>query len=100
MKYGNCCQKPLEDDELELLENCLDKVSELSTIEISTLYYIAGFVAFREHLNEGLDIENEYPELAKNDASEFTDLVSNGRLTDQQWSYLNIRKLRIRTTST
>ena len=36
-----CCEKPLDDNELECLDTCFEDSSELSDLEKSTLYYIA-----------------------------------------------------------
>ena len=77
MPYSNehmkeeCCEKPLSDKEVELLDD--DPNDKLSDVEMSTLYYISGYVA--EKHNIGLDApESHFFE------SEFTSNVSRGRL--------------------
>ena len=77
MPYSNehmkeeCCEKPLSDKEVELLDD--DPNDKLSDVEMSTLYYISGYVA--EKHNIGLDApESHFFE------SEFTSNVSRGLL--------------------
>ena len=69
----DCCIQPLNHDELRLLDDCFDLPSNLSEIERSSVYYIAGYVCFKENIRcyEQLDC----PE------SEFAGEVSRGRLS-------------------
>ena len=70
-----CCISNVEDKDegIELVESCFEESLNLSDSERSTLYFISGYVAYRENIGvsyEGLG-----------HASEFTNLVSRGRLS-------------------
>ena len=45
---------------MELLDACFEMVSTLSEVEKSTLYYIAGYVASKEHLCQGRRRQNAH----------------------------------------
>lgn len=72
-----CCNGKLEDKDLdiEILERCFDDASHLSESERSTLYFISGYVAFKENIGFGETTSNDIPE------SEFTNLVSRNKLS-------------------
>ena len=71
-----CCAGNLQDkdDDLELLDNCFSEASNLLESERSTVYYICGYVSFKENLpvSDGV-VTLSYE-------SEFTELVSRGKL--------------------
>jgi hypothetical protein len=71
----SCCSSDLEsnDDDLELVESSFSNASSLNDEERSTLYYISGYVAFKE----GLGII-EAPKIID---SEFLENVSRGKLS-------------------
>ena len=70
----DCCSSLKDNDEdLEILDSCFESSSHQSDLEISTLYYIPGYVAFKE--NCAVNVE----EIQGND-SEFLNKVSRGRL--------------------
>ena len=70
-KSDECCEAPLSDKEVELLDNI--PTSQLSDNEMSTLYYISGYVAAKHSI--GIDAPEQHFE-----ASEFTTNVSRGLL--------------------
>ena len=74
----DCCLYELHDSEgdLELIESCFAESSSLSVTEKSTLYYICGYVTFKQNI-VCLD-ENDTVPLPE--ASEFTTKVSRGKL--------------------
>ena len=74
----DCCQYDLTESEhdLELIESCFAESSTLSVTEKSTLYYICGYVTYKEKI-VCLD-ENDAVPLPKE--SEFTTKVSRGKL--------------------
>ena len=71
-----CCLSEFNEEELALLDNCFDGMESLSEGENATLYYISGYVAKKENFPpKDIDIDGEdWP------ASEFTDMVSRGKL--------------------
>ena len=70
-----CC-KSLKDNEedLALLDSCYESSLQLTSIEKSTLYYISGYVAFKEGC-AAVDVQE-----IDGDDSEFLNRVSRGRL--------------------
>ena len=70
-----CCSGNLDDkdDDLELLDVCFSEASNLSESERSALYYICGYVTFKENLEGSNDV-------LESNASEFTEMVSRGKL--------------------
>lgn len=70
-----CCSGDLDDkdEDLELLDVCFSEASNLSESERSALYYICGYVTFKENL-EGSN------EVLQSTESEFTEMVSRGKL--------------------
>ena len=69
-----CCMNVQDKDEdLELIDECFERASELSESERSAIFYICGYVVFKESIPTVDDLEN-CPE------SEFTKLVSRGKL--------------------
>ena len=61
------------DEDLELLDNCFEEASNLSGAERSTVYYICGYVTFKENMPGHAPAELCIK-------SEFTELVSRGKL--------------------
>ena len=72
-----CCLYNLEsnDDHLELVDSCFSEASNINEEERSTLYYISGYVAYKE----GLGISG--PEREFDVVSEFLKNVSRGKLS-------------------
>ena len=58
-----------------ILNSCFETTASLTTLERSALYYISGYVAFKEDINVG-----NSEELTNSLDSEFTTLVSRGML--------------------
>ena len=76
---NTCCTQELSssDEDIELVENCFSEASNINDKERSTLYYISGYVAFKE--NMGVDLSENLPELSAE--GEFLKLVSRGKLS-------------------
>ena len=75
---SNCCTKPLSDEELEALNDCFESTSDLTDIDRSTVYYVAGYICRKENLCQNL---NEHS-IAQNTAtSEFTKELLRGNLS-------------------
>ena len=68
----------MNDGEVEILDQCFELTGELSETEKSSLYYIAGYVAKKENL---CATNEEEDESKKKPHSEFTTLVSRGKLS-------------------
>ena len=68
---NECCEGNLDDrdEDLELPDSCFNYASDLSEDEKASLYYISGYVAFKESLT------------VPDDAGEFTEMISRGKLT-------------------
>ena len=66
MSESCTCQKVARDEDLEILDSCFESSSHLSDLEKPTLYYISGYVAFKE--NYAVNVEeiqgNDSPEAA------------------------------------
>ena len=62
-----------KDEDIEILGYCFSEESNLSESERSSLYFICGYVTFKEKL-EGAEV------IEHSDESEFTELVSRGKL--------------------
>ena len=75
VQLNNCCSEELTADELEEVDNCFSGASNLNDDEKSSLYYISGYVAFKEGIPTSEECELSLPN------SEFTKLVSRGKLT-------------------
>ena len=73
----NCCKGKLadKDKDIELVDDCFEETSNLSESERAILYYISGYVAFKENIGK------EAIEEGMEDESEFTKLVSRGKLS-------------------
>lgn len=69
-----CCQRSLNDQELDSLDSCFDSATNLSVIERSALFYISGYVTFKEKI-----AASEFAESTAD--SEFLEMVSRGRLS-------------------
>ena len=61
------------DEDIELVESCFEESSKLSNVERSSLYFISGYITHKENI--GVNYEEQCS------ASEFTTLVSRGRLS-------------------
>ena len=74
-----CCTQGLSasDEDIELVETCFTIASSLNDNERSTLYYISGYVAFKESI--GIDSDEKFPEIPVE--GEFLELVSRGKLS-------------------
>ena len=72
-----CCKQTLydRDDDMDLLDSCFVKASDLSDSERASVYYISGYVAFKEQIPATTDSRTNKPA-----GCEFIDLVSRGRL--------------------
>ena len=70
-----CCETPLDETELDCLDQCFEMSSKLSDSEKSTLYYIGGYITHKEGLTS-----SEIDILSYVKASEFTKMVSRGKL--------------------
>ena len=70
-----CCSGDLsdKDEDIAILDYCFSEASNLSESERSSLYFICGYVTFKENL-EGAEVIEHSVE------SEFTELVSRGKL--------------------
>lgn len=71
---SDCCEKEFTEGELLALDDCVSEVTGNSEEERSALYYIAGYIAFKEDLSTIQDLPTA-------PASIFTDLVSRGCLS-------------------
>ena len=58
-----------------MLDEYFDLVSTLTEVEMSSLYYMAGYVAAKENLSVSDESDNQHPN------SEFTTLLSRGNLS-------------------
>lgn len=72
----NCCNDELQsnDEDLDLIETSFSEASNLNEEERSSLYYISGYVAFKENI--GIRVVDK--PVAE---SEFLQLVSRGKLS-------------------
>ena len=61
------------DEDLELLDSCFNYASDLSEDEKASLYYISGYVAFKESLTVPDDVV-----ISDHDTGEFTEMISRG----------------------
>ena len=80
--FSECCQKSLQDDELDLLD---DRVMEgmLTESENCSLCFVAGYLAFKESIECGFDIQ-----LCDCKDSAFINLLSRGKLKiPPQWLF-------------
>ena len=73
-----CCSQSLQDrdEDIDLLDSCFTNASELNDEERASVYYICGYVTFKERIDSADDDESNRSQ----DGSEFTDLVSRGKL--------------------
>ena len=62
-----------KDEDIEILDYCFSEASNLSESERSSLYFICGYVTFKENL-EGAEV------IEHSDESELTELVSREKL--------------------
>ena len=70
-----CCKSLTENFEaLDVLDSCFELSLSLSSLEKSSLYYISGYVAFKEGYS--VDIADVH-----GDESEFLENVSRGKLS-------------------
>lgn len=73
---GICCSAGLKDEELELIDDAITSCTPLDANVEAALYYSCGYVAKKQNIcrKENIPLEQTGP-------SEFTDLVSRGKLT-------------------
>ena len=76
--YKDCCKKPLTENEVDLLDESFEVINKLSDVEKSSLFYIAGYVAQKHDLKSNEVVEED---ISKSSFSEYTALVSRGKLT-------------------
>jgi len=62
--------------DIDLLDSCFAMATDLNDEERSSVYYISGYITFKEDMPSVTDIELIECEVG----SEFTDLVSRGKL--------------------
>lgn len=75
-KISSCCSSDFTDDELSLLDSASDLSSHYAdNNELSTLFYIAGFVSKKQ------GIQGESISLDLSDHSEFCQFLDRGKLT-------------------
>ena len=70
-----CCSVGLSEEELEIVDDCISDPDKLTEVENSTLFYIAGYVSFKE------SIKSDAPTTEITEFSEFTEMVSRGKLS-------------------
>lgn len=70
---AECCTMEFTDVELIALDDCVFNVSEITDSERSALYFISGYITFKEGLPS--------QDLPSAPSSIFTDLVSRGKLS-------------------
>ena len=70
-----CCTGDIsdKDEDIEILDDCFNEASNLTESERSSLYYICGYITFKENL-EGSEVLRHSVE------NEFTEMVSRGKL--------------------
>ena len=76
-----CCAGSLDDrdEDLDSLDSCFENSSKLNEVERSALYYICGYVTFKEKLPSTVPSNDNGIDLADN-GNEFTINVSRGKL--------------------
>ena len=72
---AECCIAHLTESEVELLNICFENSVVITETERSSLYHICGYIA---HKGNGLSIDRK--DVQSNTASEFTKMVSRGKL--------------------
>lgn len=71
---SDCCVKEFTESELIALDDCINDVNNNTEEERSALYYIAGYIAFKEDISTARDIPTA-------PSSVFTDLVNRGSIS-------------------
>ena len=73
---NTCCISNLgdKDEDIDFVESCFEDSSNLSDSELSTLYFISNYVAYKENIGVGYEVQDHASDL-------FTNLVSRGRLS-------------------
>ena len=76
-----CCAGSFDDrdEDLDSLDSCFENSSKLNEVERSALYYICGYITFKEKLPPTVPSNDNDIDLTDN-SNEFTCLVSRGRL--------------------
>ncbi|MEL7307039.1 MAG: hypothetical protein AAGK05_03655, partial [Pseudomonadota bacterium] len=74
-----CCTSELTEDEVDAMDHVLE-IEGISAEEKSVLYYISGYIAFKESFSQN-DENIGLFELEQSNESEFTQLVSRGKLS-------------------
>ena len=76
-----CCSKEMSDDELSVIDSLFERSNSLSDNERSSLYYICGYICFKEGIVNDSESDLLTDESGNRFICEFTDLVSRGKLT-------------------
>ena len=74
---SNCCSTPLSEEELESLNDGFQSTNNVTEIDRSTVYYVAGYISHKENLDKDMD-SSTVPTVP---ASEFTTELSRGKLS-------------------
>lgn len=77
-----CCRTPISEEELLLIDDAVEKICDFTETENSALYYICGYITFKENLERSSPLENT--------VSEFTEMVTRGRLAYPTQSLYNL----------
>lgn len=75
----SCCTEDLNEDEKDMIDQCYNGASKLDEDERAKLFYISGYVTFKELRGMTKNSMEEQPYNTKD--SEFTQLVSRGKLS-------------------
>lgn len=70
-----CCSQDLNDDELEIIDSSIKEENYLPSEEMATLYYVCGYIAYKEQRFINQTDSDVIPE------SEFLRELSRGRLS-------------------
>ena len=89
---NKCCEQPLNEDELNCLE-AFERSSSLNEFEKSSLYFIFGYVAFKENM-KCVDA----PITVSDNDSEFTNQQSCLNYLSVYMSTLNTFKIKVVVT--
>ena len=88
---NTCCTQSLSssDEDIELVENCFNEAININEEERSTLYYISGYVAFKE--NMGVDSSENFRNCLQKENFLNSFHVVNSRIPQQTYlTYLCI----------
>lgn len=71
---AECCSLELSDEELDIVDDSITNTIEVNPDVAASLYFVCGYIAFKEKEFISLDVADDIPE------SEFTVWVSRGGL--------------------